>query len=142
MQRWSVRFCTVFFLALPGASAHGVELPRIFSDGMVLQRDQPIPVWGRCDGCERVVVTFAGTAAEDLMLKVYLDASPEVRAARRHREVTELDYETVAADLARRDALDQGRDDSPLRTADDAVVIDTSDLTVDEIVSRVVEAMG
>ena len=64
MQRWSVRFCTVFFLALPGASAHGVELPRIFSDGMVLQRDQPIPVWGRCDGCERVIVTFAGTAAE------------------------------------------------------------------------------
>jgi cytidylate kinase len=78
----------------------------------------------------------------DALLKVYLDASPEVRAARRHREVTELDYETVAADLARRDALDQGRDDSPLRTADDAVVIDTSDLTVDEIVSRVVEAMG
>ena len=36
----------------------------MFSDGMVLQRDQPIPVWGRCDDCERVVVTFAGTVAE------------------------------------------------------------------------------
>lgn len=77
----------------------------------------------------------------DATLKVYLDASPDVRAARRHKEVTELDYETVAADLARRDALDQGRDDSPLRTADDAVVIDTSDLTVDQIVTRVVEAL-
>ena len=72
----------------------------------------------------------------DAELKVYLDASPEVRAARRSKEVTDLDYETVAADLARRDALDQGRADRPLLEADDAVVIDTSDLSVDEIVER------
>jgi cytidylate kinase len=74
----------------------------------------------------------------DATLKVYLDASPEVRAARRAGEVTDLAYETVAADLARRDALDQGRAHDPLRTSDDAVVIDTSDLNVDEIVDRVV----
>lgn len=73
----------------------------------------------------------------DAALKVYLDASPQVRAARRSKEVTDLDYETVAADIAKRDALDQGRSDSPLRTADDAVTIDTSDLSVDEIVARV-----
>ncbi|MEZ5144975.1 MAG: (d)CMP kinase [Acidimicrobiales bacterium] len=77
----------------------------------------------------------------DAELKVYLDASPEVRAARRHKEVTDLSYETVAADLARRDALDQGRDHDPLRVADDAVIVDTSHLTVDEIVTRVVEAL-
>lgn len=64
MRRWTVRFLTAFCAVLPGAGAHGVELPRIFSDGMVLQRDQPIPVWGRCDACERVVVTFAGAIAE------------------------------------------------------------------------------
>lgn len=75
----------------------------------------------------------------DAALKVYLDASPQVRAARRSKEVTDLDYETVAADIAKRDALDQGRTDSPLRTADDAVTIDTSDLSVDEIVARVLE---
>ena len=73
----------------------------------------------------------------DAALKVYLDASPDVRAERRSKEVTDLDYETVAADIAKRDALDQGRTDSPLRTADDAVTIDTSDLTVDDIVARV-----
>lgn len=73
----------------------------------------------------------------DAALKVYLDASPMVRAARRSKEVTDLDYETVAAEIARRDALDQGRSDSPLRTADDAVIIDTSALTVDQIVARV-----
>jgi len=75
----------------------------------------------------------------DARLKVYLDASPDVRAARRSNEVTELSYETVAADIARRDAFDQGRDDSPLRTASDAVVIDTTNLSVDEIVAAVLE---
>ena len=70
----------------------------------------------------------------DAELKVYLTASPEVRALRRSIEVTDLEYEVVAADLARRDALDQGREDSPLAQADDALLVDTSDLSVDEIV--------
>jgi cytidylate kinase len=78
----------------------------------------------------------------DAELKVYLDASPEVRASRRSREVADLAYETVATDLARRDALDQGRSDSPLREADDAVVIDTSDLTVEDIVDAVLGHLG
>ena len=46
---------------------------------------------------------------------------PRCGPQRRAKEVTDLDYETVAADIARRDALDQGRDDSPLTAADDAV---------------------
>jgi len=73
----------------------------------------------------------------DAMLKVYLDARPEVRAARRSKEVSDLDYETVAADIARRDALDQGRDASPLTRSGDAVEVDTSDLDVDEIVELI-----
>ena len=75
----------------------------------------------------------------DAALKVYLDARPEVRAARRSKEVSDLDYETVAADIAHRDALDQGRDASPLTRAGDAVEVDTSDLTVDEIVDLLAE---
>ena len=81
----------------------------------------------------------------DAALKVYLDARPEVRAARRSKEVSDLDYETVAADIARRDALDQGRDASPLTRSGDAVEVDTSDLDVDEIVELLagqVEADG
>jgi cytidylate kinase len=70
----------------------------------------------------------------DALLKVYLTARPEIRADRRAKELTQLDYETVAADIARRDALDSGRDDSPLRQSDDALEVDTSDLSVDEIV--------
>lgn len=73
----------------------------------------------------------------DATLKVYLTASPEARAGRRAKEVTDLDYETVAADIARRDALDQGRDDSPLTEAADAVYIDTTNRSVVDIVDEV-----
>jgi cytidylate kinase len=78
----------------------------------------------------------------DAVLKVYLDADPEVRAERRSKEMTDLAYETVAADLARRDALDQGREHSPLRKADGSFVIDTSDLGIDDIVEVIVERLG
>lgn len=71
----------------------------------------------------------------DARLKVYLSARPEVRAARRAGEVTELDFDTVAADLARRDALDSGRQHDPLRRADGAIEVDTSDLTIEEVVA-------
>ena len=71
-------------------------------------------------------------------LKVYLTASPEVRASRRSKEVTDLSYETVAADLARRDALDQGRDISPLELAAGAVLVDTTDRSIDEIVAELI----
>jgi cytidylate kinase len=78
----------------------------------------------------------------DAELKVFLDASPDVRASRRSKEVTELSYETVAADLARRDARDEGREDSPLRMAEDAFVVDTSDLSVDQIVELVMDELA
>jgi CMP/dCMP kinase len=74
----------------------------------------------------------------DAILKVYLNARPEVRADRRAAEVSDLDYETVAADMARRDALDQGRQADPLRLADDAIELDTSDMSIDEIVAELV----
>ncbi len=78
----------------------------------------------------------------EAVLKVYLTADPEARAGRRAQEVTDLDYETVAADIARRDAFDQGRDDSPLVEASDAVVIDTTDRSVDAIVDEVLARLA
>jgi cytidylate kinase len=78
----------------------------------------------------------------DARLKVYLDASPEIRAARRSKEVTDLSYESVASDLARRDALDQNRAHDPLTVAPEACVIDTSHLGVDEIVDRILELLS
>ncbi len=78
----------------------------------------------------------------DAALKVYLTARPEVRAERRSQEVAELSYETVAADLARRDALDQGREASPLAEAADALVVDTSDVGIDEVVEALAARVG
>ncbi|MFP5257357.1 MAG: (d)CMP kinase [Acidimicrobiia bacterium] len=77
----------------------------------------------------------------DAELKVYLTADPEVRAQRRSQEVTDLDYETVAADLARRDALDQGRETSPLTEAPDAFVVDTTGLSVQEILDVITKEL-
>jgi cytidylate kinase len=74
----------------------------------------------------------------DAELKLYLTASPEARAARRAKEVSDLSYERVAADLARRDALDRGRDDSPLVEASGAVSLDTTDKEIDEVVDEVI----
>src|SRR5690606_41286486 len=74
--------------------------------------------------------------------KVDLPARPAVRAERRAAEVTGPDYETVAADLARRDALDQGRETAPLRVPEGAVELDTSDMTVEEIVDEIVRRLG
>ncbi len=85
---------------------------------------------------------IASVVFPDAERKVYLTASAEVRAARRSQEVTDLNYETVAADLVRRDTLDQGRADSPLREADGSLVVDTTDLDIDEIVALLRECVG
>ena len=77
----------------------------------------------------------------DAAVKVFLDARPEVRAARRSadREAAGVTEARVHAELASRDARDTGRQVSPLRPAVDAVIVDTSDLGIDEVVSRVLE---
>jgi cytidylate kinase len=99
--------------------------------------------WAREHGGGVIEGRDIGTVVfPDAEAKVYLDAREDVRAARRSKEVTDLDYETVAADLARRDAIDQGREHDPLREADGAIVMDTSDLSVEQIVDRLVEHLS
>jgi len=73
-------------------------------------------------------------------LKVYLTASAEDRAQRRtQQDVAEGrsgDYEAVLADVQRRDHLDSTRTTSPLRPAQDAITVDTSGLTIDDVLER------
>ncbi|WP_210432837.1 (d)CMP kinase [Rhodococcus sp. DMU1] len=75
----------------------------------------------------------------DADVKIYLTASAEARAQRRNRQnITEGrgdDYEAVLAAVQRRDHLDSTRAVSPLRAADDAVVVDTSDMDIDEVIA-------
>jgi cytidylate kinase len=75
----------------------------------------------------------------DAPLKVYLTASHTERAERRNREMLERDYDQVAADMARRDEIDSTRSASPLAVADDAVELDTTGLSADQVVDRVME---
>jgi len=82
----------------------------------------------------------------DAVVKLYITASPETRARRRHREVDEksggASYEQILADIIKRDERDMGRSDSPLKPASDAHLIDTSEMSIEtafETVLRIVE---
>ena len=74
-------------------------------------------------------------------LKVYLEATAEERARRRHREIQErgevADYEEVLAAMRRRDKIDSEREAAPLRPADDAIIIDTTGLSIAEVLVKV-----
>ncbi len=73
--------------------------------------------------------------------KVYLDATPETRAFRRGYQEGNT-AEAALADLVRRDRLDSTREVSPLTVPEGAVVIDTTSLSIEEVVDRVMEAIG
>jgi len=70
-------------------------------------------------------------------VKVFLTATEEERARRRQRDEVASDVDAVAADISRRDQIDSTRAASPLRPADDAVVIDTTGHTVDDVVDQI-----
>jgi cytidylate kinase len=79
----------------------------------------------------------------DADVKVFLTASAEERARRRNEQNVASgladDYDAVLGDVKRRDHLDSTRPVSPLRAADDAVVIDTSDMTESEVIAHLLE---
>jgi cytidylate kinase len=80
---------------------------------------------------------IGSVVAPDADVKVYLTASPEERARRRAEELG-TDVDTVMRDQALRDAQDMDREHSPLLRVPDAVELDTSGLSVDEVVERIV----
>jgi cytidylate kinase len=74
-------------------------------------------------------------------LKIYLDATAEERARRRYQEILDRDepveYEAILAAVRRRDAYDSGRALAPLQAAADAVVVDTTEMDVDQVIDHV-----
>ena len=118
--------------AVSAVSAHPAVRRHIVAEqrGWVSRRGGSAVVEGRDIG----TVVFP-----DARVKVFVTARPDVRAARRagdaesaHRPVSEIE-----ADLRRRDHVDSTRDASPLRPADDAVLIDTNDLGVAEVTRQI-----
>lgn len=79
----------------------------------------------------------------DARLKIYLTASSEVRAKRRYDELAakgvESDFQKIKADIEERDYRDMHREISPLKKAEDAVIVDTSDMTVDEVIASILK---
>ena len=75
-------------------------------------------------------------------LKIYLTASSLVRAKRRYEELAAkgevCNLEKIRADIEERDYRDMHREISPLRQAEDAILIDSSDMTVEEVISRII----
>ena len=79
----------------------------------------------------------------DADLKIYLDASVEERARRRYLEVREreqpAEYEEILEAMRRRDKIDSEREAAPLRPADDAVIVDTEGLSIEQVLAKVEE---
>jgi cytidylate kinase len=79
----------------------------------------------------------------EAQLKIFLDASPEARAIRRHRQLLaqaiNVTLKDVFAQIIERDERDRTRAVAPLKAAEDAVIIDTTTLSVDEVFAQVVQ---
>ncbi|ERS58919.1 MULTISPECIES: (d)CMP kinase [Corynebacterium] len=81
----------------------------------------------------------------DAPAKAFMTASAEVRAQRRHDQNEKAgiasDFESVLADVQRRDAADSSRATSPLRPADDATIVDTSDMSPEDVVQALINVV-
>ncbi len=110
-----------FIATIPAVRRKMVEYQRGLNDGKGLVMD------GRDIG----TVVFPNAE-----MKIFLTASEEVRAMRRYKELIEkkmpADYKEVLHNIQSRDHIDSTRDDSPLKQADDAIVLDNSNMTVEE----------
>lgn len=82
----------------------------------------------------------------DADVKVYLTASSAVRAKRRYNELkekgTDCDLDEIEKDIIDRDYRDMHRENSPLKQAEDAVLLDSSDMTLKEVVDAIVAMIG
>ncbi len=102
------------------------------------QRQREIGLRGRVVMVGRDIGTVVLPEAD---LKIYLDASAEVRAQRRFLEVMErgedANFNEILACMRDRDRIDSTRELAPLKPADDAILLDTTDLSIEEVLSRV-----
>ena len=103
-----------------------------------VQRARRRPPGLVADGRDMGTVVFP-----DATLKVYLTANVEARAGRRHKQLIEKGFPaniaTLSQELRARDARDAGRTASPLKPAEDAYLLDSSGLTIEEVVAQVLD---
>jgi cytidylate kinase len=122
-----------------GADASRVAaIPEVRAALLQRQRDFARPPGLVADGRDMGTVVFP-----DAALKVFLTASPDERAMRRHKQLKEKGIDVslpdLSWDIAQRDARDANRPVAPLRPASDARVIDSTSLTAEEVIARILE---
>lgn len=122
-----------------GANASKVAvLPRVRQALLARQRDFRQEPGLVADGRDMGTVVFP-----DAQVKIFLDASCEVRAKRRvlqlERSGEKADYAAILQEITERDERDRNRSVAPLKPADDAVIIDSSDMTVEEVFNKAME---
>ena len=110
-------------------------VPAVRSKMVALQRLHAVDDFVVVEGRDIGTVVFP-----DAQVKIFLTATPEARALRRHRQNLaagrDSDFEQVLESVNRRDHLDSTRTVSPLRPADDAVIVDTSDLSLEQVLDE------
>lgn len=120
------------------AASRIAVLPGVRGALLVRQREFRLPPGLVADGRDMATVVFA-----DAPLKVFLTASLQVRAARRYKQLIEKGFSAnitnLLEDIERRDARDAGREVAPLRPASDSVVVDSSDMSLEESIRRVLD---
>jgi cytidylate kinase len=120
------------------AASRVAAVPAVRAALLQRQRDFARPPGLVADGRDMASVVFPGAT-----LKVFLTASPEARALRRHKQLKEKGIDVslpdLSWDIAQRDARDMNRTVAPLRPAPDARVIDSTSLTPEEVVGRILE---
>ncbi|OFS18555.1 bifunctional cytidylate kinase/GTPase Der [Corynebacterium sp. HMSC27B11] len=124
----------------PEVTAHVsavAAIPEVRTNLVQLQRDLAAAA-GRCVVEGRDIGTVV---LPDAPVKVYMTASAEVRAQRRFDQDTaagrEVTFEAVLADVQRRDEADSTRETSPLRPAEDATILDTGEMSIEEVIEAI-----
>ena len=124
----------------PEVTAHVsavAAIPEVRTNLVQLQRDLAAAA-GRCVVEGRDIGTVV---LPDAPVKVYMTASAEVRAQRRYDQDTaagrDVSYEAVLADVQRRDEADSTRETSPLRPAEDATILDTGEMSIEEVIEAI-----
>lgn len=123
----------------PEVTAHVsavAAIPEVRENLVALQRSLAFAA-GRCVVEGRDIGTVV---LSDAPVKIFMTASAEVRAQRRYDQDQaagrDVDYDAVLADVQRRDEADSSRETSPLRPAEDAVIVDTGDMDIDEVLEK------
>jgi cytidylate kinase len=128
---WAIRQSDVNRAVSPVSAYAGVRTALTLQQRRIGQK-------GRIVMVGRDIGTVVLPAAD---LKIYLDASVEERAWRRYQEVVArkepVDLDAVVNSMRRRDKIDSSRSVAPLKVADDALVVDTTDMDIEEVVEHI-----